>query len=591
VLLCFDMENRGRPHSLWLLRLLSLALFALTATAFAVHEPARKKTPVDFNRDIRPILLENCFACHGPDENKRKAKLRLDLKDGLFKTLDEGKFVVVPGNRKKSDLFRRITTTDEDDHMPPPKFGKALTKAQIELLRQWIDQGADWKGHWAYIPPERPELPKVKNKSWPRNAIDNFVLQRLEKEGLKPSSEADKLTLLRRLTFDLTGLPPTIEEVDAFLSDKSSEAYEKLVDRLLASSRYGERMAQLWLDLARYADTNGYHIDSGRDIWLWREWVIRAFNQNLPFDEFTIEQIAGDLLPNATLDQKVATGFNRNEMVNFEGGADADEYLTKYQVGRVDTTATVWLGVTLACTECHDHKFDPFTQKDFYKFYAFFNSIAEKGLDGQKENPVPSIKVPSPEQKVRWDELRDKVAALDSEFKKQLESPNQERDLAQAEWEQSIRKKVLSDWSVVDPVEFSSAGGAELKKLEDKSVLAGGKNPDKDTYEVVLKTPLDALMGIRIEALVDESFPAKSSRSENGNFVLRPRRKLLNPARRNRMMSRRFLASGTRWGRSRPVRPKRLLARRSFPKRTSTSPKPTTRTSCDGWKNLIGRTA
>ncbi|MBI3852808.1 MAG: PSD1 domain-containing protein [Verrucomicrobia bacterium] len=511
-----SLLNGQRLGLLWLLAILAL----LAASASGATQPARKKTAIDFNRDIRPILSENCFACHGPDENKRKAKLRLDQKDGLFKTLDKGKLVVVPGSSKQSDLFRRITATDEDDHMPPPKFGKALTKAQIELLRQWIDEGAEWKGHWAYLAPERPELPAVKNKSWPRNAIDHFVLARLEKEGLKPTSEADRLTLIRRLTFDLTGLPPTIEEVDAFLSNKNPDAYEKLVDRLLASAQYGERMAEFWLDLARYADTNGYHIDNNRDIWLWREWVIRAFNENMPFDRFTIEQLAGDLLPNATMDQKVATGFNRNEMVNFEGGADPDEYLTKYQVGRVDTTATVWLGITLACTECHDHKYDPFTQKDFYKFYAFFNSIAEKGLDGQKDNPAPSIKVPSPEQKVRWDELRDKAAVLDSDLKKQLETPHKELDLAQAKWEDEIRKKVLTDWSVVDPAEFTSAGGATLKKLDDKSVLAGGTNPDKETYEVILKTPLDAITGIRLEALADASFPAKSSRSENGNFVL-----------------------------------------------------------------------
>ena len=251
-----------------------------------------------------------------------------------------------------------------------------------------------------------------------------------------------------------------------------------------------------------------------------RDWLIRAFNTDEPFDQFTVEQLAGDLLPNASLDQKVATGFNRNEMVNFEGGADADEYLTKYQVGRVDTTATVWLGITLACTECHDHKYDPFTQKDFYRFYAYFNSIAEKGLDGQKDNPAPSIKVPSPKQKVRSEELRGNVAALDSDLKQQLEAPHKQRDLAQVAWEQTIRKNVLADWSAIDPTEFSSAGGATLKKLDDKSILAGGTNPDKDTYEVVLKTPLDRITGIRLEALADASFPARSSRSDNGNFVL-----------------------------------------------------------------------
>ncbi|MEP6663571.1 MAG: DUF1549 domain-containing protein, partial [Verrucomicrobiota bacterium] len=360
------------------------ALFSLVAASAIGAEPK-----IDFNRDIRPIFSENCYACHGPDHNKRKAGLRLDHQEEPFKVLESGKIAIVPGDLAKSELIRRVTTTDPDDRMPPPDFLKQLNKTQVELLQQWVKQGAQWKGHWSYITPERPEIPKVKNKSWPRNAIDNFILAKLEKEGLKPAREADKTKLIRRVTLDLTGLPPTISDINAFLADKSVNAYEKLVDRLLASPEFGERMALFWLDVARYADTNGYHIDNNREIWKWREWVINAFNKNMPFDQFTIEQLAGDLLPNATLEQKIATGFNRNEMVNFEGGADPDEYLSKYMIGRVDTTSKTFLGTTFACAECHDHKYDPISQKDFYRFYAFFNTVDEKGLDGNVDSPVP----------------------------------------------------------------------------------------------------------------------------------------------------------------------------------------------------------
>ncbi len=390
------------------------------ADPLAKPEKKAPEATVDFNRDIRPILSNHCYACHGPDEGKRKAGLRLDQKEVAYKALQSGMVALVPGKPEESELVRRITATSETERMPLKKFGKPLSKAQIDLLRKWVEQGAEYKDHWAYLPVQRPSLPEVKNKAWARNGIDHLILARLEKEGLKPSPEADRTTLIRRVTFDLTGLPPTPEEVDAFLTDASPNAYEKLVDGLLASPHYGERMAQHWLDLARFADTNGYHIDNHRDMWKWRDWVIDAFNKNMPFDQFTIEQLAGDLLPNATLEQRIASGFNRNCMVNFEGGADPNEYHTKYVIDRVVTTSTVWLSTTLACAECHDHKYDPFTQKEFYQLYAFFNNVPEKGLDGQKDNPAPSIKVATLEQEAQLAEVRKKLADLDARIKAEL---------------------------------------------------------------------------------------------------------------------------------------------------------------------------
>jgi hypothetical protein len=491
-------------------------LFAIALVLAAPAIDAESK--IDFNRDISPIFSENCYACHGPDEKKRKADLRLDQSDSPFKKLESGKMPIVPGDLAKSELIRRITASDEDQ-MPPAKFGKQLSKAQIDLLSQWVKQGAKWQGHWAYITPERPAVPKVKKKSWPRNAIDNFILARLEKEGLKPSREADKTKLIRRVTFDLTGLPPTIEEVDAFLADKSANAYEKLVDRLLASTAFGERMAQVWLDLARYADTNGYHIDNHRDMWLWREWVINAFNKNMPFDEFTIEQLAGDMLPNATTEQKIASGFNRNNMVNFEGGADPDEYLTKYIVDRVSTTATVWLGSTLACAECHDHKYDPFSQKEFYQLYALFHNVPEKGLDGKETNPVPSMKVPSPTQKIQIAKLEKEIDSAEKTLKEKLEKPNAEIDEVQTKWEESLKENVFSGWTILNPAKTTSSAGATFTNLADNSISVGGTNADKDSYELEFKTSSANITGIRVEALADET-TRKIGRYENGNFVL-----------------------------------------------------------------------
>lgn len=341
---------------------------------------------VDFNRDVRPILSDACFQCHGPDKAKRKGDLRLDSA--------EGKKALVAGKPAESELFKRIKTTEKDEMMPPASSGRKLSARQKEVLKAWIEQGGEWQAHWAYIVPKKPALPPISAQ----NPLDRFVQARLEKEGLKPSPLAAKHTLVRRLTLDLTGLPPTPQEVEAFLKDTSADAYEKLVARLLRSQRFGERLAYDWLDVARYADSNGYQQDRTRTSWPWRDWVVRAFNDNKPFDQFTMEQIAGDLLPGATTDQKLATSFHRNHMLNGEGGRVAEESRIDYVVDRVDTTAAVWMGLTLGCARCHDHKFDPFSQKEYYRLFGYFNSIAESGAVDKGGNANPVMRVPTKEQ-------------------------------------------------------------------------------------------------------------------------------------------------------------------------------------------------
>src|SRR5579863_3491659 len=383
----------------------TLAFGVLGALSVAGLSAANPPDRVDFDSQIRPIFSDKCYACHGPDGSKRMANLRLDNKDGGAYADRGGYRPIVPGDSASSRLFQRVSSTKKASLMPPPYSGLALTPQQVETIRKWIDEGAPWEAHWSYIPPKRPDTPNVSNPGWVRNPIDSFVLAKLDAEGLKPSPEAGRAALIRRVSFDLTGLPPTLAEVDAFLADKSPDAYEKVVDRLLHSPRYGERMTMQWLDLARYADTHGYHIDSAREMWHWRDWVIQAFNDNMPYDRFTIEQLAGDLLPGSTDAQKIASGFNRNHMINFEGGAIPEEYQNEYVVDRLEATATTWRGMTLGCARCHDHKYDPLSQKEFYRFYAFFNSISEEGLDGKRGNAKPFLQLPSAEQKARLDGL------------------------------------------------------------------------------------------------------------------------------------------------------------------------------------------
>jgi hypothetical protein len=393
---------------------------------------------LDFNRDIRPILSEHCYACHGPDENKRKAGLRLDRSEDALRILKSGNRAIVPGDVEKSTLVQRLTSRDPDEVMPPPKEGKPLRAEQVELMTRWVREGAKRQNHWSLIVPERPALPDVREKNWPRNELDYFVLERLERERLKPSPEADKATLIRRAALDLTGLPPTIGEVDAFLADNSPEAYEKLIDRLMSSAHYGERMAVNWLDLARYADTSGYHFDGVRFMWLWRDWVINAFNQNKPYDAFTIEQLAGDLLPQPTREQRIATGFVRNNMTTDEGGSDPDEYLNKYVVDRVNTLGAVWLGMTVGCAECHDHKFDPLLTKEFYKLYAFFHNVPEKGLDRiRTDNPPPRMPAPTPEQAMQFVEADFRMR----DAEKTLKDRDNELGETQEKWERETNAK------------------------------------------------------------------------------------------------------------------------------------------------------
>jgi mono/diheme cytochrome c family protein len=398
--------------------------------AVTLHFPAAAAPAVDFDRQVRPILSDNCFTCHGPDEKQRMMGLHFDTKEGAF-----GKAgVIVPGDSAHSKMYLRISNPNEAMRMPPVSSGHKLTPAQIETIKAWIDSGAKWERHWAFVAPVRPELPAVKQEGWVRTPIDRFVLAKLESQGLAPSPAADKATLLRRVTFDLTGLPPTLDEAKAFLADNSVNAYEKVVDRLIASPHYGERMAVPWLDLARYADTHGYHIDSAREMWPWRDWVIRAFNRNMPYDEFTIEQIAGDMLPNATEQQKIATGFNRNHMINFEGGAIPEEYQNEYIVDRIEATSTTWLGITLGCARCHDHKYDPLTQKDFYSFGAFFNGVPEEGLDGYKGNAKPFLQLPRPQDTAMKELLSNAIKQKDAEL---LE--------AQSAWERQQREMPVAD--------------------------------------------------------------------------------------------------------------------------------------------------
>lgn len=374
-----------------------LAFFAaLPALAAA---PPR---PVDFQREIRPILSDKCFQCHGPDESKRMANLRLDLAPGAP--------LLVPGKAAESKIWQRISHAKKPLRMPPPASGLTLTAAEMALIERWIDEGGAYQVHWAFLPPQRQDPPAAAAAAWNRNPIDRFIHARLAREGLKPSPRASRETLIRRLSLDLTGLPPTPGEVRDFLNDRSPGAYEKLVDRLLASPHYGERMAMQWLDLARYADTHGYHIDSHRDMWPWRDWVISAFNRNLNFKDFIEWQIAGDLMPDATREMKIASGFNRNHMINFEGGAIPEEYQVEYVRDRVDTTSTTFLGLTVACAKCHDHKYDPITQKEYYKLAAFFNTVAEKGLDGTRGNAAPMLPLPTPEQEQRAAELKAALA-------------------------------------------------------------------------------------------------------------------------------------------------------------------------------------
>ncbi len=499
----------GRGTLLWSL---GMALLARPAG------PAAR--PVDFVRDIQPILRGHCYSCH--EGAKAMAQLRLDTKDGALKGGTSGR-VIVPGSSIKSPLVRRLIAPDQKVRMP---FGLApLPAEKIALIRAWIDQGALWpedvagRKHWAYITPKRPPLPAVRNASWGKNPIDRFVLARLEKEKLEPSPEAPRETLIRRASLDLTGLPPSIEEIDAFLADRSPDAYEKLVDRLLASPSYGERWARPWLDLARYADSNGYEKDRRRSIWKYRDWVIQALNQDMPFDRFTIEQIAGDMVPNPSIEQRIATGFHRNTMFNEEGGVDKEEAHWENLVDRVNTTATVWLGTTLACAQCHNHKYDPFTQREYYQLLAFFNNtdrgIREYGDTSQKYIE-PQLDLPTPEQESR----RRQIQARIDELEKRLRTTTPELEVEQAAWEQAVAASPAA-WTTLVPSSLQSEAETTLSTLQDGSVLTAGAAPRNETYVIEARVPLERITGIRLEALPHPSLPRGGpGRDAYGNFFL-----------------------------------------------------------------------
>jgi len=408
----------------WLLLLLSAGSLSIWHPTPQTNDGRNRESPtadaIDFTRDIAPILSANCYACHGPDA--RKGGLRLDQRDAATKKARSGAMAIVPGKPAESSLWRRITSSDESERMPPAKFGKTLTDRQKDLLKRWIAGGAEYQRHWAFVKPARPALPAVKNESWPHNPIDRFVLVKLEAAGLQPSPLADRVTLIRRLSLDLRGIPPSLDEVDAFMADRSVDAYPKLVERMLASPHFGEKMALSWLDLARYGDTSGYHMDSTRHLWLWRDWVINAFNQDMPFDQFTIEQLAGDLQP-GTQSSRIASGFNRNTRFNEEGGVDPEEYVIRYTVDRTNTLGQIWLGLTLGCAECHSHKYDPISHKEYWQLSAFFSGITEPMLEGNSVHgkPLPPLlHVPSREQTDGLEEHRKNLAASEKVLLREL---------------------------------------------------------------------------------------------------------------------------------------------------------------------------
>ncbi|MDA1049724.1 MAG: PSD1 and planctomycete cytochrome C domain-containing protein [Planctomycetota bacterium] len=427
---------------------------------------AAEETAIDFSRDILPLLSENCFKCHGPDEANREAGLRLDQREGALAKLESDETAVVPGKSDASAVYRRITSDDPDQRMPPPDSGKTLSPAEIARIKAWIDGGAEWSRHWAFETPHKPAVPDQVAGWHSENAIDLFIQARLHEAKLQPEAPADKATLIRRATLDLTGLPPTVKEVDDFLADDSPLAFERVVDRLLESHRYGEHIGRIWLDAARFADTHGLHLDNERSIWPYRDWVIDAFNRNMPFDQFTIEQLAGDLLPSATLAQRVATGFNRCNVTTSEGGSIDDEYYMRYAVDRVETTSTVWLGLTAGCAACHDHKFDPLTQKEFYQLFSYFFSLTEKAMDGNALLPPPAVKVPSPTQLADQKRLTEQLASVRSEI-----------------------ETAIADWKYVDPLADAAAAPLEQQdKVWFDDALPEGAKPagnDADPWKFV----------------------------------------------------------------------------------------------------------
>jgi hypothetical protein len=497
---------------------LAAAALTGTLTTFALAGGEREPpAAVRYSRDIRPMLSDRCFECHGPDPSDRKADLRLDL---------PGSPAIVPGSAEESALWLRVSSADPDERMPPEGSHKqALSADELELLRRWIDAGAEYERHWSFVPPERPAVPGV-GAAWARDEIDAFVFAELLRNGFEPGPEADRATLLRRVFLDLTGLPPTPEELSAFLADDRPDAHERLIDRLLHEepyvSRYAERMAVPWLDAARYADTSGIHMDAGRQIWLWRDWVLESLKEGMPFDRFVTEQLAGDLLEDATLQQKVASGFNRNHVTTDEGGAIAAEYLVEYAVDRTNTTSAVFLGLTMGCARCHDHKYDPISQDEFYSLFSYFNSIEEPGLYSQIQDAnrafEPFLLVPTPEQAAELDRLN---AALEKE-RARLDEPVEGEDEKRSAFLGEMLAGAGLRWAESDVVGARSSQGATLTARDDGSVLVSGENPEVDEHRIALETDATELRLVSLEALTDESLPHadRVGRAPNGNAVL-----------------------------------------------------------------------
>ena len=519
---------------------LAAAIIILAArSAPAVAADASLPDKIEFNRDVRPILSNTCFKCHGFDQGARKADLRLDRREEALLKRDDDTTPIVPGKPQLSSIYQRLTTDDMTELMPPPKAKIPLSAKQVAIIRKWIEQGAEYEPHWAYLPVKQPELPHVDKHDlrYVRNPIDQFILARLKREGIAPSPLASSEALIRRVTLGLTGLPPTPEEVAAFLKEveqesqpgdaKHQDAYARLVDRLLASPAYGERMAWDWLDAARYADSNGYQGDGERTMWPWRDWVVSAFNRNMPFDQFTIEQIAGDLLledakskstwlATTPFERKLATGFNRNHMINGEGGRIAEENRIEYVFDQSETVGTVWLALTFNCCRCHDHKFDPITQKDYYSLFAFFNQTPVTGGGGDPATP-PNMQVISDAQQKQIDDQESQLTALTAKLaqrQKELAAAHADRE------SQALKELDKESWQILKPAAMKAVH-QELKSLDDHSILAHGPNPANDTYTLTFAPPRDRITGLRLEALRHESMTQGGiARSDSGNFVL-----------------------------------------------------------------------
>ena len=474
---------------------------------------AADSRPIDFSRDIRTILAASCYACHGPDDGQRKAKLRLDVREQAVKK------AIAPGNAAASPLYQRIVSHDVDEKMPPLRSKKpSVTEEQAQIIKRWIDDGARFDLHWAYVKPVAPPVPKIKTNSWVRNPVDAFIAAAHEKRNLAPAAEADRITLIRRLSFDLLGLPPTAAEVQAFVSDQAPDAYEKLVERTLASSHFGERMAVTWLDVVRYADTGGYHSDNHRDVWMFRDYVINSFNRDKPFDQFTIEQLAGDLLPNGTSETRIASGYNRMLMTTEEGGAQAREYTAKYAADRVRNASEAWMASTLGCAECHNHKYDPFTTRDFYKFEAFFADVTEKAVGRQDQTPILT-----PEQEAELKKLNETIARIQAELAK----PSSDLDIAQGRWEERVASKKDEAKGLPRPIADSLAIEPTKRSAAQKLLIAthfrtqvAAETKEQRTQLAAARTRKDAILKTAPTTLISMTGPPRPIRVlPRGNWL------------------------------------------------------------------------